>query len=219
MTTNLKVILFVLVAIKSNLECIVPGDLCKLHNSKIKCFNNDNSLSEFQVSCQSEFNHCQSPFMYSCGNDKCARTMHSCGEYNLAERYMNSSLFSSQVQMTQLGNELESRMRNYIKMHKLLKTKIRNCAPKAYVWQERDVCRRRPKCLLPLKISMKNHSKSFFQTTVCPCNGIRRFECEINYCALSQEACNSFRRLGSHLTSSIRKCPFIEKSYAFKQQI
>ena len=124
MTFNTYSILFVLITvIISYTKCIVPGDLCQIGKS------NGSKFSDRK-------NHCESPFIHSCGNDKCAQTLHSCGEYNLAERYMNSYLFSSQVQMTQLGSELELRMRNYIQIHRLLKTGIKNCPYKVYIWRK-----------------------------------------------------------------------------------
>ena len=213
MTFNTFLILFVLITvIISNSKCIVPGDLCQIGKS-----NRSKCSDQTQTSCRAEYNNlCESPYMHSCGNEKCARNMHSCGEYNLAERYMNSYLFSSQVQMTQLGSELELRMRNYIKMHKLLKTRIKNCPYKVYVWQESHVCKRRPKCLQPIKINMRNRTKSFFHSSVCPCNGSRGFECDSSYCTVSQEACNAFKnRIDFDLTSPIGKCPFFD---TFKPQ-
>lgn len=174
---------------------IVPSEFCSQ-----KCFNSSQA-------CQ-----CETPFVYPCGEGKCARSLAACGEYNLAERYLQSHLFSTQVQMTQLGNEIESRMRRYMQLHRLLKTHIKACPTTAF---NGEVCRRRTKCLEErlskvIKLNIKHTYKYFIQTSMCPCNGKRRFTCEFNYCTVSENACQAFKIMNKNSHSSFqKKCPFL----------
>ena len=83
---------------------------------------------------------CPLPYVYKCGQNKCARNVSDCLLYSSAASHFNSRLFKTNVKLAAFPQYVENSMRKQeAKFHKF-QAKIPICRHPPYVWNSTDIC-------------------------------------------------------------------------------
>ena len=88
----------------------------------------------------SYYEKCSSPFIYKCGQNKCARNASDCLLYLSAESHFNSRPYKINAKLASLPQVIEKTVRKQeVKFHKF-QARVPICKHPVYVWNSSDVC-------------------------------------------------------------------------------
>ena len=182
---KLATLLAIIIEIYS-LNALNLDDFCKLPLKK-SCIT---KYGDAKPKIKCHFDACQKPFVYKCGQDKCARNQRECERLLEYEKFADSNMLQTVNQLSQLSENSKKAFSALVFEIESFRQKITVCAKKPEILEPNDICISGKSCY---KISKTNNlifgGIQNLSKIDCSCKGSHSFYCSVKNCTLNERTC------------------------------